>query len=1039
MNLPSTELVHAAWTQVWQLTLLIAVVALLARVFARNRPHLAHVLWLVVLLKCVTPPLLSSPSGLFCWMQAGGAETVSIESQPSGPIADIPNNPLPILPPADAHVHVVAELKDRSEPVATEPTEAGQYRWASVLMVVWLCGTIAMLGITAVRWMVCLGLLWRAGLSKEPAYDRLLNDLARRLKLWQPVRLVVTKSRVGPAVVGMVRPTVLLPEIIVKGKSAEQLEPILAHELIHVRRGDTWIGALTMLARAVWWFHPLVWWTGRMVSREAERCCDEAVLAELGCSPSGYARSLLEVLQRKQSLQPVPAFPGVRPVEVTSRRMERIMRLGQGSQRRSPWWCWAVMLLAVVVTLPGAALVGAADEKPEEATEPQALVPAVSPPTVVSQEKLSVRAYQVDDILTKICTDPHVTREVARDKLLSEFLRTTPGITWSGEELVAQCTEADHSRIAAVLETLRTHGLSQIMIHATIVEGPSELIDSLYSDWMPVPTNVSTAGAPEGRAMKQYAPRIAHEPFPVKSNNVLDEKRVFEVVAQLRKDGRLKVLAEPTLVTVNGRPASFASGNERPFLVGMKDGKPQTRLVWDGTKMNVNPRLIGPERVRLAFRLTLSKIRGVETKTISNPASEEPVTLQIPKVETVEMTTSAELVLGQTLLLRGLEKKVDRGGTQSLLVMLRATKVVPDRPPVAASPLPAQTYSAAADKSERATVSETVVPVEGPPKVDTQKKLSDRTYHVGDVLTTICNEYRFSRKAARDTLLSELPRITSGIRWSGEELVAQCTEADHSRIAAVLETLRTHGLSQITIQGMVVEGPPELIDAFLTAQPMDSLVAEAQLIAEAQEDSSRVIERPLANKQVAQHTYAGSIVRKNLPMMFGILNEKLSNEVLGELRKDPRLKVLAAPAIVTRNGWSASIVCPLVVRMKDGKPQTRIVEESLTMNLVSHLLGRKRLRLECRLKLSKIRGVEITPISIPASEEPVTLQIPEVESTEVDTAVEMALGQTLWIGGLKRKDDKGDTQKVLVMLQATKVGPPERPSMEASKRRPVIR
>ena len=56
-------------TQTWQVTVLIVVVALLARLAAANRPQLAFALWLVVLIKCVTPPLWSSPSGAFCWLQ----------------------------------------------------------------------------------------------------------------------------------------------------------------------------------------------------------------------------------------------------------------------------------------------------------------------------------------------------------------------------------------------------------------------------------------------------------------------------------------------------------------------------------------------------------------------------------------------------------------------------------------------------------------------------------------------------------------------------------------------------------------------------------------------------------------------------------------------------------------------------------------------------------------------------------------------------------------------------------------------------------
>ena len=61
----------------------------------------------------------------------------------------------------------------------------------------------------------------------------------------------------------------------------------------------------------------------------AERCCDEEVIGALKCDPKRYALSLLQVLELKRTLQPVPAFPGMKPVEVTARRMERIMKLGQ--------------------------------------------------------------------------------------------------------------------------------------------------------------------------------------------------------------------------------------------------------------------------------------------------------------------------------------------------------------------------------------------------------------------------------------------------------------------------------------------------------------------------------------------------------------------------------------------------------------------------------------------------------------------------------------------------------------------------------------
>jgi beta-lactamase regulating signal transducer with metallopeptidase domain len=381
------EWARGAWAQLWQVTLLIAAVALLARLFARNRPHLAHALWLVVLVKCVTPPLWCSPSGIFCWMQArppgGSSEAVPAaylhpekdgavnlpaltptsgeegaaftSGQPEFAMVPTPEKPGGLAKPADWGI----------QPHRSGPN--GRAWTAAALFGAWVLGTLGILAFAVWRWARCMGLIRRVRCKTDRPYQVLMARLSRRLGLRRPARLIITASRVGPAVMGLLRPTVLLPETILQGKNAQDLEPLLAHELIHVRRGDLWVGSLQVLAQAIWWFHPLVWWAGRLTSREAERCCDEAVIAELGCRPARYARALLDVLQSKRTLKPLPALPGVRPVDVTSMRLARIMKLGQGSRKRSPWWCWAVMLAAAMVTLPGAALVVAAADGQESA------------------------------------------------------------------------------------------------------------------------------------------------------------------------------------------------------------------------------------------------------------------------------------------------------------------------------------------------------------------------------------------------------------------------------------------------------------------------------------------------------------------------------------------------------------------------------------------------------------------------------------------------------------------------------------------------
>jgi beta-lactamase regulating signal transducer with metallopeptidase domain len=356
-----------AWAQCWQVTLLIAGVWLVLRLVGRDRPHLACALWLVVLLKCVTPPLVSSPSGIFCWLQrtepVAGEETVLAAAkyaapvEPDGDAIVVRASPVVAAPPLP-----LQNVPTSLTPAETHtPVQKPGWSWPTLLLagaLAWLAGTIIYAAVALARWHVCWRKLCRTRQIEDPRLAGLVAELCRRLAVRRKVRLLITESPLGPAVVGLVRPTIVLPAAIVREKLPAELAPLLAHELIHIRRGDLWIGLLQTLAVASWWFHPLVRLASRLVTREAERCCDEETIAHLGCDPAAYARSLLDVLALKQQLTPIPAFPVVRPVDVTSQRLERIMNLGQGYRAsRTPWWCWLIMLAAAAAVLPGAALV----------------------------------------------------------------------------------------------------------------------------------------------------------------------------------------------------------------------------------------------------------------------------------------------------------------------------------------------------------------------------------------------------------------------------------------------------------------------------------------------------------------------------------------------------------------------------------------------------------------------------------------------------------------------------------------------------------
>jgi len=554
MNLPESELARVVLAQAWQVTLLIVFVAVVARYAARNRPHLAHVLWVVVLIKCLTPPLWSSPSGIFCWLQRAETERAAVDVSAVS-FAELANGTAvselttEFAPPSSDVVVDVSSLRHDMS-LATTPAdwdsdiaEIGASPFGSIattLLLVWLVGAAVVISVAAARWAVCLWMVKRSGVRSDGPLDDLMISLSERLNLKRRVRLVITQSRVGPAVIAWFRPIILLPEVVVRGKSPEELEPIMAHELIHVRRGDLRVGMLQVLASAVWWFHPLVRLAARWTNRESERCCDEEVIAELGCDPARYARSLLDILELKRTLTSVPAFPGVRPVEITSKRLERIMSLGETKHRRTPRWCWAVMIAVAAAVLPGAAFMVAAGDEPSDAystADAQSYVsgtPSENERPAKKYQTVAVMVYpkqtveyHVDELLERIKAERKIDEAAAKDFLkqrIKDFVGGSwdddvspatahhdntgtpssvesdadlvPRMQWVGNSLLALHSEAGHSRIEQAVNVMREYGFGVVKIETRIVTGRAEDIDAVANNWTVLPASVSATDDP---------------------------------------------------------------------------------------------------------------------------------------------------------------------------------------------------------------------------------------------------------------------------------------------------------------------------------------------------------------------------------------------------------------------------------------------------------------------------------------------------------------------------------------------------------------
>jgi hypothetical protein len=111
------------------------------------------------------------------------------------------------------------------------------------------------------------------------------------------VRLCTSSELAVPAAVGLFRPAIVFPAWLLPQLSAGEIEMIVRHEMAHLRRWDDWSNLAQKIVKAVFFFHPAVWWIENRLTLEREMACDDMVLAQTG-SPKEYASSLISFAEK---------------------------------------------------------------------------------------------------------------------------------------------------------------------------------------------------------------------------------------------------------------------------------------------------------------------------------------------------------------------------------------------------------------------------------------------------------------------------------------------------------------------------------------------------------------------------------------------------------------------------------------------------------------------------------------------------------------------------------------------------------------------
>ena len=143
-----------------------------------------------------------------------------------------------------------------------------------------------------------LHVLRKSCVPVDPAVvDIRLRETLARNQSARPVSLCTSDRVHVPTAIGLVKPAVVLPGWVMQELSPDELNQILLHELAHLRRWDDWTNLTQKVVKALFFFHPAVWWIEKRVSLEREMACDDAVLAETA-SPRAYAECLAHLAEK---------------------------------------------------------------------------------------------------------------------------------------------------------------------------------------------------------------------------------------------------------------------------------------------------------------------------------------------------------------------------------------------------------------------------------------------------------------------------------------------------------------------------------------------------------------------------------------------------------------------------------------------------------------------------------------------------------------------------------------------------------------------
>jgi pilus assembly protein CpaC len=275
--------------------------------------------------------------------------------------------------------------------------------------------------------------------------------------------------------------------------------------------------------------------------------------------------------------------------------------------------------------------------------------------TGVSQVDFKTRDNETYSLEIVVTGDARELKAILAQQFPSSTLDVMPiqqAVVISGQvtsdEHVEQVVAIAEQYYPTVINRVEVIGVHTVMLHTQIMEVSRTKLRELGVDWASswnddfLVSSVSGLIVPGGTDTGIVS--AAQE--TVRFGVITDNNSFFAFIRALKQNNMAKVLADPTVVAIDGRPASFNSGGEFPILVPTGMGQVGVEFREYGTRLDFVAKVRGDGRIWLEVRPTISEIDPGRSVSLGGTS--------IPGLRSRFVETAVELKAGETLALAGL-------------------------------------------------------------------------------------------------------------------------------------------------------------------------------------------------------------------------------------------------------------------------------------------------------------------------------------------------------------------------------------------------